>query len=189
MNKLPCISFFSVVLLLSVSCDTLHEEIVSDIPADTHFSDPGGFEDAVNAAYEPLRYFYGDEQGGNITEYGTDLIQNAGHGGYHYMNEYDAGLNSEAWPMENLWNNYYVGINTANTAINRASELEDMEEGQKNAKLAEAHFLRAHYYFTLVQFFGAIHLTTEETTGVEDRKSTRLNSSHVAISYAVFFLK
>ena len=156
-----------MVLLFLVSCDTLNEEIVSDITADTHYSDPGGFEDAVNAAYEPLRYFYGDEQGGNITEYGTDLIQNAGHGGYHYMNEYDAGLNSEAWPMENLWNNYYVGINTANTAINRASELEDMEEGQKNAKLAEAHFLRAHYYFTLVQFFGAIHLTTEETTGVE----------------------
>src|SRR5690625_8009931 len=29
----------------------------------------------------------------------------------------------------------------------------------------------------------------EEPTGDEDRKSTRLNSSHVAISYAVFCLK
>src|SRR5699024_12594980 len=29
----------------------------------------------------------------------------------------------------------------------------------------------------------------EEATGVEDRKSTRLNSSHVLISYAVFCLK
>src|SRR5690625_6461120 len=28
-----------------------------------------------------------------------------------------------------------------------------------------------------------------DDTGVEDRKSTRLNSSHVAISYAVFCLK
>src|SRR5437870_10127828 len=28
-----------------------------------------------------------------------------------------------------------------------------------------------------------------KTTGVRDRKSTRLNSSHVAISYAVFCLK
>src|SRR5690625_5546930 len=30
---------------------------------------------------------------------------------------------------------------------------------------------------------------TEVNTTVEDRKSTRLNSSHVAISYAVFCLK
>src|SRR5690625_6427932 len=31
--------------------------------------------------------------------------------------------------------------------------------------------------------------TQAEYLGVEDRKSTRLNSSHVAISYAVFCLK
>src|SRR5699024_2563547 len=160
MKKSTCISFFSMVLLFSVSCDTLNEEIVSDITADTHFSDPGGFEDAVNAAYEPLRYFYGDEQGGNLTEYGTDLIQNAGHGGYHYMNLYDAGLNSSATPMASLWDNYYIGINTCNAAIGRGSTIENMDEALKNRRLAEAHFLRAFYYFSLVQHFGAVHLTT-----------------------------
>src|SRR5699024_12038756 len=34
-----------------------------------------------------------------------------------------------------------------------------------------------------------ILLCDEPTTGLEDRKSTRLNSSHVSISYAVFCLK
>src|SRR5690625_5722273 len=33
------------------------------------------------------------------------------------------------------------------------------------------------------------HFDSKETLYVEDRKSTRLNSSHVAISYAVFCLK
>src|SRR5699024_11560776 len=33
------------------------------------------------------------------------------------------------------------------------------------------------------------HLPTSEANGWEDRKSTRLNSSHVSISYAVFCLK
>src|SRR5690625_6291394 len=33
------------------------------------------------------------------------------------------------------------------------------------------------------------HRRTEPKIGTEDRKSTRLNSSHVAISYAVFCLK
>src|SRR5690606_39448289 len=32
-------------------------------------------------------------------------------------------------------------------------------------------------------------VTTEDGTGIVDRKSTRLNSSHVKISYAVFSLK
>src|SRR5690625_6590736 len=41
------------------------------------------------------------------------------------------------------------------------------------------------------QYFGELHITILESfRGLfEDRKSTRLNSSHVAISYAVFCLK
>lgn len=167
MKKFNVISLLPIIILFAGSCDSLNEEVVSNVTAETHYTSPSGFEDAVNAAYEPLRSFYGTEQGGNITEYGTDLIQNAGHGGFHYMNQYDAGLNSEASPMSNLWDNYYIGINTCNTAINRSDQIEDMDEATKNERLGEAHFLRAHYYFHLVQHFGAVHLTTEETQEVQ----------------------
>src|SRR5438874_7273175 len=34
-----------------------------------------------------------------------------------------------------------------------------------------------------------VHVTCRVVTSMEDRKSTRLNSSHVEISYAVFCLK
>ncbi|MDR8390076.1 RagB/SusD family nutrient uptake outer membrane protein [Aliifodinibius sp. S!AR15-10] len=178
MNKLTYTSILSLLILFVASCDVLNEEVVSDVTAETHFTTPSGFEDAVNGAYEPLRDFYGAEQGGNLTEYGTDLIQNAGHGGFHYMNQYNAGLNSEASPMSSIWDNYYIGINSANAAINRATELEGMEESLKNARLGEAHFLRAHYYFHLVEHFGAVHLTTEETIGVET-EATRAPESEV----------
>ncbi|MFH5832859.1 RagB/SusD family nutrient uptake outer membrane protein [Halalkalibaculum sp. DA384] len=178
MNKLTYTSILSLFILIVASCDVLNEEVVSDVTAETHFTTPGGFEDAVNGAYEPLRSFYGAEQGGNLTEYGTDLIQNAGHGGFHYMNQYNAGLNSEASPMQTLWDNYYIAINSANAAINRASEIEDMDEGLKNTRLGEAHFLRAHYYFHLVEHFGPVHLTTEETIGVEI-EATRAPESEV----------
>jgi hypothetical protein len=33
--------------------------------------------------------------------------------------------------------------------------------------IAEARFLRAHYYFLLVEFWGPVHLTFKETTGLE----------------------
>lgn len=171
MNNLTYISILSLLILFVGSCDALNEDVVSDVTAETHFTTPEGFEDAVNGTYEPLRTFYGSEQGCNLTEYGTDLIQNAGHGGYHYMNQYNAGLNSEADPMQSIWDNYYIGINSANAAINRASTIEGMNEELKTTRLAEAHFLRAHYYFHLVEHFGGVHLTTEETVGVETEAS------------------
>jgi hypothetical protein len=52
-----------------------------------------------------------------------------------------------------------------NAVIGRAPTV-DMAEAQKNIRVAEARFLRAHYYFLLVQMFGPVHLTLEETTTV-----------------------
>src|SRR5437879_8790416 len=61
---------------------------------------------------------------------------------------------------------------------------------------AEARFLRALSYWHGIDMFGDIPLITEaDLIGVvpqpstRDRKSTRLNSSHRCISYAVFCLK
>lgn len=159
----------SVLILASfvvVSCDVLDEEIVSGVTADVHYNTPEGFEDAVNAAYVQLRQFYGSEHGGNLTAMGTDIISNGGHGGFHYMNQYTAGLNSESSPFWHIWNNFYQAINTCNAAINR-SEDADLPQAEKTAKVAEVRFLRAHYYFLLVQYFGPIHLSLEETIGVE----------------------
>lgn len=151
------------------SCDVLEEQAASEVTAETHYTTPAGFLDAVNAAYEPMRTYYGQEQGGNLTVMGTDIITNGGHGGFHYMNQYTADLNSESSPFWNLWSNFYVGINTANAAVDRASELgedADMTAEEINARVGEARFLRAHYYFTLVQQFGSVHLTLEETQEV-----------------------
>lgn len=172
---------FAVLLVVAVSCDVLNEEIVSGVTADTFYSTPEGFKDAVNAAYEPLRQYYGQEHGGNLTVMGTDIITNGGHGGFHYMNNYDAEMNSESSPFWHLWNNFYQAINTTNAAINRANDV-DMTEDEKNARLGEVHFLRAHYYFILVQHFGPIHLTLEETVGVEtEAERTPENAIYEAI--------
>ncbi|MGM0506501.1 MAG: RagB/SusD family nutrient uptake outer membrane protein, partial [Bacteroidota bacterium] len=66
-----------------------------------------------------------------------------------------------------IWNAFYKGINNTNTVISRANALDEMDSDTRSAKIAEARFLRAHYYFVLVQHFGPISITTEETTAVE----------------------
>lgn len=156
----------ALALLATVSCEVLDEEIISGVTVDSHYSTPDGFEDAVNAAYEKFRDFYGDEDGCEITVFGTDEYTNGGHGGAQYINKYIAGLNGESDTFWDPWQRFYEGINTCNAVIGRAPEV-DIPEAQKAVMVAEVKFLRAQYYFHLVQFWGPVHLTLEETVGVE----------------------
>lgn len=167
MKKIECL--LPVLALASfalVSCqDVLNEEIVSGVTAD-FYNEPEGFTAVINAAYVPLRAFYGDEIGTALTVFGTDEYTNGGHGSYHYMNQYTADLNSESPTFWHLWSQFYKGINTCNTAVNRTAE-SNLPQEEINARIGEARFLRAHYYFVLVRQFGPVHLTLEETMDVE----------------------
>lgn len=167
MKKLIFISIISALVALLSSCDVLNEELVSEVSTDSYYTTPAGFEAAVNASYPPLRNYYGNNVGAYLEEYGTDLIQNAGHGGFHHYNQYTAGLNSEDGIVTSHWNASYQAINTTNAAINRAQSIDDIDETTRLTRLGEVHALRAFYYFMLVQHFGAVHLSTEETVGVE----------------------
>lgn len=158
---------FFLFFLAMVSCqeDPLEEKIVSEVTAE-YYESPEGLESAVNAAYEPLRNYYGAQQGMYMTIMGTDEFTHGGHGGYHYMDKYTLGLNSEGNPFWHNWSNFYEAINTCNTVISRGEGVE-MSQEKRNSLLSEVHFLRAHYYFLLVRFFGPVHLTLDETVGVE----------------------
>jgi starch-binding outer membrane protein, SusD/RagB family len=155
----------ALIALSSVSCEILEEEIISGVTVDTHYNTPEGFHDAVNAAYKNLRDFYGDEDACEITVFGTDEYTNGGHGGAHDINTYDAGLNAESNSFWDPWQRLYIGINTCNAVIGRSADA-DVPEDEKAVLVGEVRFLRAHYYFLLVEFFGPVHLSLEETTGV-----------------------
>ena len=155
---------------LSQSCqDVLKEEIVSGItPA--YYETAGGFEDAVRATYQPLRTWYGTQRGFTLTVFGTDTYTRGADGGYKFVNDYTPNLNPTVDYFRDTWNDFYRAINTANTVIDRAPAA-NVAEDIKAIRVAEAKFLRAHYYFILVQTFGPVHLTLEETTKIETTAS------------------
>jgi hypothetical protein len=66
--------------------------------------------------------------------------------------------------VRNVWERFYVPINLCNAAIDRADNAGYTDEGKKNAKAAEAHFLRAFIYWHLVEWYGNVSLVTTETT-------------------------
>src|SRR5690606_12778762 len=94
-----------------------------------------------------------------------------------------------------VWEPCYRMIYDANVIIGRADDPDtELTEDQKTKVKAEARFFRALMHKTLADLYGGVPIVLEETLSpkrdyVRDRKSTRLNSSHVKISYAVFCLK
>jgi starch-binding outer membrane protein, SusD/RagB family len=131
------------------------------------------FEALVNATYEPLRSFWAQERGFTVTEFGTDIFTKGADGSHKYINDYSSDLNPDAAFFRDTWNDFYRAINTANAAIGQAPVVE-MESALKAQRLAEARFLRALYYFVLVQMYGPLHLALEEakTVTTEARRAS-----------------
>lgn len=164
------LKLITIVLIagLFTSCsDLLQEEMYTEV-GDQRFNTPEGFNEVVNAAYYPLRTFYGTEQGLTATVFGTDTYREGADGGYKYFNRYSNELDSRDGITEFLWDNMYQGINITNTVVAQSEAgVEDVSEQEVTRRTAEARFLRGQYYFILVQMFGPVHLTTEKTEGVE----------------------
>ncbi len=170
---------YCLLLCLLGACSKMLEEDVRSQITDNHLSTTGGWQEGVNASYSFLRSFYGiNENGATVTVFGTDEFSNGFDGGLKSFNFYDFGLNPRNGVVNSLWNSLYIAINTCNAVITRAPEVTGLAEDVKAVRLAEVHFLRAQYYFLLVQLFGPVHLTLEEVQGVQT-SATRASVAEV----------
>ncbi|HSI78889.1 MAG TPA: RagB/SusD family nutrient uptake outer membrane protein [Lunatimonas sp.] len=168
-------------LLLNGSCQTILEETpVSLATADGYYATPKGIEDGLKAAYTNLRNF-ANEDFMFVTEIGTDIWTN-GFGGVTNapeINDYSPNLLGINGKITAVWNNLYTGINQANTIVSRVNDVAGLSETQKARISGEARFLRALYYFHLVEQYGDVHFSLEETIGVE----TTANKTPVSTIY------
>jgi hypothetical protein len=164
-NSLKTLGLASAIMLGTASCsDLLKETVVSSISNDYIATTPG-FIAATNAAYTPLRSFYATERGLTMSEYGTDIYSAGADGSFKGFHFYDSQLTSSVSILAELWDETYKGINTINAVIDRAPAVTGISDAVKNQRVAEMKYLRAHYYFILVQQFGPLDLRLKETTG------------------------
>ncbi len=172
--KTLTISLFLAFMLIGQSCkDVLKETVISGISND-YINTPAGFNAAINSAYASLRAFYGTQMGLTVTEYGTDLYATGADGGYKGFHFYDAQLNSQVDWLASIWDELYRGINTCNAVIERAPKATGLSDALKKQRVAEMKFLRAHYYFLLLQQWGGVELRLTET--LAPTKKTARNS-------------
>lgn len=159
--------FFLILMisLLVFSCsDFLEEKAVSTTTADALYSTQDGIESLVNACYTVSRKWYGKYTGYLLTEAGTDEFVIGGWaGGYSGFYTYNTNLQGSEKPVVHIWGVLYKGINACNAAISRIPS-SPIPESIKSIRLGEAHFLRALYYYHLVETFGPLPIKTDETT-------------------------
>lgn len=139
------------------SCqDRLIEEPKS-ILTPAFFSTAQGFRSGLDAAYAGTRMFWGNQDLFTITVIGTDEFF-TGQDGNNNINKYNSNYLPNNGQVTNTWTNCYTFINTCNGLVDNAAVITGIDETEKKKMVAEAKFLRANYYFILVQFWGDVTL-------------------------------
>lgn len=169
------IAILALTAFLMPSCSDFLDENPKSSLSTAYLETDEGIEAAVNAAYSSLRYFYtGGPSDGVIrfTAYGTDEWQR-GPDGSDVLDEYKEGILSAGLNMAWDWG-YTEGINPCNAIIQFAAESKSMSDDVKTSVVAQAKFVRAFWYFILVQTYGEVTLTLELAT---EAKTTATRSS------------
>ncbi|RYG10084.1 MAG: RagB/SusD family nutrient uptake outer membrane protein, partial [Chitinophagaceae bacterium] len=161
---------FTIVIIASfTACNKRLDEVnPGGATADATWTTPQGFVTAVNGAYQEQRAWYGKEDGLLNSESGTDLWFNANKANYANQVTRYIGL-SGASPSTTLaaFRLFYRAINLCNAGINRIDQAGFTDLAEKNRRLGELRYLRAFYYWHIVEQFGGVNLRTTETTTVE----------------------
>lgn len=164
-----------VVTMASCSKDFLNREPVIGSTTSTFYQTASDAQAATIACYAPLqveisegshfRWFFGDivsddaDKGGSGDTDGPDLLQFANFTG-----------DPSSTIVLGEWKTAYKGITYCNIALENIPGIE-MDELEKAALLAEAHFLRAYWYFNLVTTFGGVPLVTSTLSPSEYAQS------------------
>ncbi len=164
MKKLTYI-LLGLALVGLAACVDLNEKLVGSVTTQ-YFGSGAGLDAAVMGNYAQQRGYWGLEQSFILTEFGTDLETSGDQTTYTWFYTYAGGLSAGDAHFQNTWNPLYGAINTSNAVVNRAPAVTDMDPVTKATRIAEAKFLRALDYFTIVQMWGPAPLSTLESQGV-----------------------
>jgi hypothetical protein len=143
------------VLLFSSCSDFLDPDIRSSESTSGFYATSTGFESLTNAAYSSLRDLYNIQP--LLFSAGTDLFGDGKSQGVN-MNHYTAFTAAESI-VETFYQNCYKGIQLTNSVIYYGETTE--ESSVRKQYIDEARFIRAWYYFNLVQQFGKVALNTQ----------------------------
>ncbi|MCK0146481.1 RagB/SusD family nutrient uptake outer membrane protein [Arenibacter sp. F26102] len=169
------LSIHIILVGLLTSCVKLDTEPTDMASSLTYFSNETEVEYALNGIYDKIgsNYIFG---GGDCLSTMFDVTDQAWRSTSVSITSYDYPASDVRVSI--IWRELYIGIERANILLKNIDDA-DMEQDAKNVVIGEAKFLRAFYYFMLVQNYGAVPLKTEPTQSANDVYFERTNASEV----------
>lgn len=170
------------LVLVIFACTQCSSDFLDKTPLDTINTSnyPANAEELitlVNGAYQPmqrpklynLRMWTSDIMAGNS-------IVGAGGGsdGIETQDMSNFVTTTDNAGVLDLWRGPWPGILMSNIVLKVAPDLA-IDQNIKNRSLGEAHFLRAHYYFILVRYFGDLPLITVPQSSDDDSFPVRVS--------------
>lgn len=162
-------AIFGVFLLFTACSDFLDEELQGIYSSQTFYNTEEQALKALNATYAVTAFtdianciwVFGD-----VASDDTDKGGNPGdQSEIQYIDDFET--TSDNGYVEYIWQHYYEGITRANNVIYYTPGI-DMDKDTRGRIVGEAKFLRAYFYFNLVNIFGEIPLKTEPALISED---------------------
>ncbi|TPN84403.1 RagB/SusD family nutrient uptake outer membrane protein [Aquimarina algicola] len=160
-----------ILVVFASSCDDeLEPQNFGEPVSEDFYTTPQQAEQALISVYSSLRVLYGSNFWGTM---GTDIIfgeigtDDFIKGGRTASNnapllERETYAYTTSSPIfEELWSLNYEGILFANLVLTNVPNIEFEDTDRQQEILAEASFLRALYYFDLVNSFGGVPLVTK----------------------------
>ncbi|HKJ43627.1 MAG TPA: RagB/SusD family nutrient uptake outer membrane protein [Sunxiuqinia sp.] len=178
------IAILAAILLLVSSCskDFLDVPPKSFVSSAEFYATKDNFTQALNGAYQSLHgvyhyaYVMGEMRSDNTHYYykendrGRQNVEREDIDGFvsDPINQYSGGK----------YNDCYEGISRTNVILDRIQGA-TFDDAAKNEIIGEAKFLRAFYYFELVQYFGGVPLYIHEVTKMSETALPRSTKEEV----------
>ncbi len=164
MKKFLAYTLFVLLLFVSAGCKKfITKEVVGEYPETQFYRTQAQAVLAINAAYQPLAF--SNANNNRLWVFGDVASDDAEKGGdpgdqadIDLIDQFNiTPINGN---LEAMWGLLYEGITRCNIVLSKVPAIA-MDEALKSRILAEAHFLRANYYFTLVNIFGDVPVILE----------------------------
>ncbi|WP_460982391.1 RagB/SusD family nutrient uptake outer membrane protein [Spirosoma fluminis] len=173
---------FAVSLFIVSGCEVLDQIPASSFTPDNFYKNAEDARAAVSSVYDPMNnsnmyaqvMWILQDQATDDSEWG---------GGRSTANQAKNDLDKHTFTpatstFQSIWSTAYQGINRANAVVERVPGI-PMDETLKARYVAEAKFMRAFYYFTLVRLFGGVPLVVQETKSLNNLNVSRASVDDV----------
>lgn len=177
-NKIIIFSLMALSLSTS-SCDFLDKE-PTETTSGSYFKNETETESFLRGVYAILTQtsFYGNNY--LFLARGDDLEAYGGAGRSPVTSGLCCNNATTSDPaVAAFWYSLYSGINRANILLENINDVPDLSEANRKVYTAEARFLRAFYYFNLVECWGDVPFRTASTQSVNGLQIARTPKAEI----------